>query len=195
MINNIETFVKNFFKDRDASHDYWHCVRVRTLSLNIAKKEGITDKEKLEDIEIAGLLHDVEDHKYSKVSKKEKTIREILEGEKLEGERIKRILKMVDSCSFTKEMSGKLDELTLEQMIVQDADRLDAIGAIGIARCFIYTGYKKTDLKEAIDHFHKKLFKLKGLMKTKTGRQMAESRDKYMQDFLKKFLDEWNGRE
>jgi uncharacterized protein len=142
---------------------------------------------------LAALLHDLKDHKYAKEGESaSRAIRQTLSGrcpEKL----IERVIEIVASVSYSKEARGELDvsRMSLEARCVQDADRLDAIGAVGIARCMAYSSRISRPLfvdskqeANAQNHFHDKLLKLKSMMKTATGRAMAESRHHAMESFL-----------
>ncbi|KAL7163123.1 hypothetical protein ACSBR2_039257 [Camellia fascicularis] len=146
----------------------------------------------------------------------EKIVEEFLEAENVEGSKKIKILSIIKGMGFKDEIGGQVDSKhSIEFGVVQDADRLDAIGAIGIARCFTFGGsrssvlhdpsiqprsdlskeqYIKKDKQTTVNHFHEKLLKLKDLMKTKAGQRRAEKRHKFMEDFLKEFYDEWDGR-
>ena len=202
----LETWVKQKLTSVDAGHDWWHAVRVRNSALKIAKKEG---GNKLI-IEAATLVHDLVDDKFFNPDKAEKEIIEKLNSLSFKKDDINHILQIITSMSFSKELDGNSFD-SLEFRIVQDADRLDAIGAIGIARTFSYGGHKgrefynpeipfkevsskeeyRTGATPTINHFYEKLLKLKNMMKTSTGRKMAEERHQFMERYLEQFFKEW----
>ncbi|OGI27071.1 MAG: hypothetical protein A2359_01875, partial [Candidatus Moranbacteria bacterium RIFOXYB1_FULL_43_19] len=166
-------------------------------------------------IELASLLHDLDDYKLREGGETDepKRAKEWLEKQKVSQEIIYNILGIVETMSFK---GAKVDSTmkTKEGMIVQDADRLDAIGAIGIGRTFAFGGAKgremynpdikpemhssfeqyKSSQSSTINHFYEKLLLLKDLMNTKTGQVMAEERHKYMEEFLGRFFKEWEGK-
>jgi len=169
-------------------------------------------------VELAALLHDVGDYKYTKNNVEDMSVVEMfLEEVGLEEGQKDEIVSIIKGMGFKNEVSKKsIVDPTLEFAIVQDADRLDAIGAIGIARCFTYGGSKNSALHDprilprdnlskekymskeekqtSINHFHEKLFKLKDMMKTEAGKRRAEKRHKFMEDFVAEFYEEWSGR-
>lgn len=169
-------------------------------------------------VELAALLHDVGDYKYTKDNEEDMSIvQRFLEEVGLEEGQREEIVAIITGMGFKNEVSKKLNaEPTLEFAIVQDADRLDAIGAIGVARCFTYGGSKNSALHDpkvlprdnlskekymskeekqtSINHFHEKLFKLKDMMKTEAGKKRAEKRHKFMENFVSEFYEEWSGR-
>jgi uncharacterized protein len=227
IIQLTEDFVKQELSQNDGSHDWFHIDRVRKLALRIAKEEKV---ENLLVIELASLLHDVKDWKYSGSDRAgEYAVQEFLTSVKCSEDIIKQVICITSNIGYRTELGntivvhspdGKNRNLSLYDVIpelscVQDADRLDAIGAIGIARCFTYGGSRKRSLynpeippilditKEEytklhgkdvpiLNHFYEKLFKLKDMMKTKTGKKIAEERHKFMEDFVIHFLEEWN---
>ncbi|XP_068646421.1 uncharacterized protein [Aristolochia californica] len=216
-VKNAEKLVLASMNGRDASHDAAHAFRVRDLALSLAKEEGLTSSlQTLEIVEIAALLHDIEDHKYvSELSEEARIVERFLEEEDLEDSAKERILKIIKGMGFKDELNQKgVVDVLPEFGVVQDADRLDAIGAIGIARCFTFGGSRKAILHDpkieprvnlskeeyvknkqtTINHFHEKLLKLKDMMKTKAGQKRAGKRHKFMEDFLKEFYEEWDGR-
>lgn len=208
LINKIEEFVKSQMGGDTTGHDWHHVNRVRNNALYIAGKEGDANKDI---IEMAALLHDIPDEKLNASAEAGR--------EKLDGfmdslglkEAIKqKINDIVYSISFKGGQNSGLPSIEAE--IVQDADRLDAIGAIGIARAFAFGGKKGQPIYEpefavreqmtleeyrngkssSINHFYEKLLKLKDLMNTETGRRMAEDRQQFMEAFLKQFYREWD---
>lgn len=217
IVKNAEKLVEVTMNGRDASHDAAHAYRVRNLALSLAKEEGL-DEHLLEIVELAALLHDIGDYKYTKDSKEDTTtVEKFLEEEGVDDCKRQSILSIIRGMGFKNEVGqDSCIDSSPEFGVVQDADRLDAIGAIGIARCFTYGGSKnvvlhdpsipprkaiskesymnKNEKQTTINHFHEKLFKLKDLMKTQAGRRRAEKRHKFMDDYVSEFYDEWNGK-
>ncbi|WP_034333362.1 HD domain-containing protein [Bacillus sp. J37] len=198
IIENIKKYVYKQFEDEESGHDKWHIDRVRKLAVSIAEKENAD----VFIVELAAILHDLIDEKVKE------TIRlDILEVEKiLKMQRVHKddrdkVLKIIDSISFRKNISQS--ELSLEGKIVQDADRLDAIGAIGIARTFSFAGSRghiiydpeKKNNHHAIQHFYDKLLKLKELMNTETAKHIAEERHLFLEHYLQQFYTEWGTTE
>ncbi|MDO4814310.1 MAG: HD domain-containing protein [Gemella sp.] len=208
IIQNTREFVKNIFDDEASGHDYWHIERVRKTTLTIAKEEGA-------DVfvcEMAALLHDVADEKLNdSVEDANTRLINFLDSQELPSEDTKHILEIIRGISFKGGHNSV--NLSLEGKIVQDADRLDAIGAIGIARTMAYSGNKgrlihdpsmkarenmtleeyRSGQDTAIMHFYEKLLKLKDLMNTETGKKLAQHRHWFMLDYLEEFYAEWNG--
>lgn len=190
VVRAVEDTVKKLLARESTGHDWYHIDQVRTMALRISDTEG-GDRVI---IEIAALAHDVGDHKLhgSKEAGRKITCH-VLEEAGLEGKLFDDVMHIIDTMSFS---GGKVPD-SLEGKIVQDADRLYALGAIGIARAFAYGGHKGRPIhdpvrKEAtIDHFYEKLLLLKDKMNTKTGRKIAKSRHDYMERFLRQFYDEW----
>ena len=200
MIVEIEDFAKESTKEFDSGHDWWHLHRVRNLALYLQKEEKKGDRFI---IEVAALLHDIDDKKFRTEGKTgaSEIISTLLQQCGLEEDIINEVILVNRHISFSfKEIQV---EKSWELLIVQDADRLDAIGAIGIARAFNYGGFRnnpiyipgETDsenLPSTIGHFYEKLLKLKDLMNTQTGRKLAEKRHLYLEQFLDQFYEEWN---
>lgn len=209
MIDKVITHVKNELRNAEAGHDWFHIERVWRNALHIHKHEG---GNKLV-IELAALLHDIADSKFHGGDDTigPRKAREVMEQLNINTHTINEVVYIIENISF----KGGRDipqRRTLELDIVQDADRLDAIGAIGIARAFNYGGYKgralydpaippnmnmtKEEYKKSsaptLNHFYEKLFLLKDLMNTSTGRQIAEERHDFMQQFVEQFLKESN---
>lgn len=201
-------YIKEKFENDYSGHDYYHSVRVYKLAYSICKKENAD----LEIVQLAALLHDVDDYKLFDGKAGACTNAEaFLKENKVSGAKINTICSIISSISF-KGTDTKIPE-SIEGKIVQDADRLDAIGAIGIARTFAYGGSRNRSMHipdekprdnmnfqeystsngTSINHFYEKLLKLKDLMNTETAKKIAESRHKYMEDFLSEFYGEWNG--
>ncbi|NQU85403.1 MAG: HD domain-containing protein [Mariniphaga sp.] len=209
ILQKTESFVKTFLEGEGNGHDWWHIYRVRKLALAIAEKEG----GDLFIIEMAALLHDVDDYKLIKENKESKNALNWLNKLQLPDKTIHHILSIIDEVSFK---GNGVEDYTssLECDIVQDADRLDAIGAIGIARAFAYGGSKKRLLYDpserpaiyksleeykkntgsTINHFYEKLLLLKDRINTITGKKLAKNRHTYMEQFLKQFFNEWDAK-
>lgn len=208
IIENIEKQVRSQFENEGTGHDWYHIDRVRKMALKIQENEG----ENKIVIELAALLHDISDHKFNggDFDKGAAVAWEILNQYEVEEEVKNAVAEIVKHVSF--KGSGEKDKMKiLEGKIVQDADRLDAIGAIGIARTFAYGGSvgqsiydpaippKEKQDKESyvnerthtINHFYEKLLLLKDRMHTSTGRKIAEERTAYMKSFLDTFYKEW----
>lgn len=204
-------FVKEELKGNDSSHDWWHIQRVWNMSRRIAEGEGIKDTML---IEMGAILHDVGDWKYSGDEKLgHKKVEEFLRTQDINPDVVKKILAIVERVGFSNELGDDQKDLPIEIAIVQDADRIDALGGIGIARVFTYGGMKKRVLHDpetpplenftremykahvgtTINHFHEKLLKLYNLMKTPTGKNIAAERHMFMTAYLDRFYDEWDG--
>ncbi|KAL1324445.1 hypothetical protein HN51_034608 [Arachis hypogaea] len=215
-VRKAEALVEKAMKGNDASHDASHVWRVRDLALSLASEEGLSSNpHSLQIVELAALLHDIADYKYLRDPSEEKIVENFLEEEGIQETIKSKILKIIKGMGFKDEVTGNgSTEWFPEFGVVQDADRLDAIGAIGIARCFTFGGsrnrvlhdpailprtdlskeqYMKKEEQTTINHFHEKLLKLKDMMKTKAGKRRAERRHKFMEEFVKEFYDEWNG--
>lgn len=209
IINDTKEMVRKKLLNEGTGHDWYHIERVWKTAVTLAEKE----KANRFIVELAALLHDLIDDKL--VSNKDEAVQEVmywLEGVGVTSKDGERILEIIETISFKGGNSKKLQ--TIEAQIVQDADRLDAIGAIGIARCFAYAGSKGDPLfdpelsvrdtmteeeyrkgkSSAVHHFYEKLLKLKDLMNTKAAREMAEERHAFMEDYLTRFFNEWEGQ-
>lgn len=209
MVDAAVLFVKAQLHGAEAGHDWYHTERVWKLSKKIAEKEG----GNMLIIELAALLHDVADPKFHN-GDEELAIRlsgDFLTSIDIAGKVKEQILHIIKHMSFKNRTSAPQDP-PLELQIVQDADRLDAIGAIGIARTFNFGGFKndliyhpgippkigmtKMEYKKSngttINHFYEKLLLLKDLMNTETARRMAERRHQFMLNFLEEFYRDWN---
>jgi len=206
-------FVQETLKGAEGGHDWFHTYRVFLNSKHIAKGEGIDDLV----VSLGALLHDIADAKFhdGDESVGPKLAKDFLDSIMVDPEVIAHVENIIKHISFKNSLSNdgmaKFDSKALQ--IVQDADRLDAIGAIGIARAFNYGGFKNRELynpdispnlnltKEeykksatpTINHFYEKLLLLKDKMNTPTGKRMAEERHSYMLNFLDRFYREWNG--
>lgn len=202
-------FVKEKLEGAEAGHDWFHIERVWKLSKKIAEKEG----GNLEVIELSALLHDIADPKFHNGDETLalKISQNFLEEIHVEDELIEQVLFVIKNISF-KNRAEAPENPPLELQIVQDADRLDAIGAIGIARTFNFGGFKnnlmyhpeikpnlgmnKEEYKKSngttINHFYEKLLLLKDLMNTETAKRIASERHNFMLQFLDEFYKEWN---
>ena len=208
IVAKTETFVKEMLKDDSSGHDWWHIYRV----VNCAKT--IVHEEKADSfiVEMAALLHDVADHKFSDAHKRQLALEAFLDSINISNQDRTHIIEIIETLSF-KGAHVTTEMRTIEGKVVQDADRLDAIGAIGIARCFAYGGSKNRELwdpdekpilhtsaksyhdnkSSSINHFYEKLLLLKDRMNTATAKRMAKHRHAVMQDFLDEFHQEWKG--
>lgn len=203
--------VKREMENEGSGHDWWHVYRVWKLALKIAKSERGAD---LTVVQLGALLHDIADWKFNDGDETagERVAREWLEKISVDQDTITRVCYIIRNTSF--KGAGMKDHMnSKEGQIVQDADRLDAIGAIGIARTFTYGGYRgralydpshkpekhltfdqyKASSSPTINHFYEKLLLLKKRMHTPEGKRIAEERDAFMQQYLKRFFDEWKG--
>ena len=184
IIENAIEYIKTLFADKADGHDAEHTMRVYRNAMDLAGHYAECDKEI---VAVAALLHDADDHKLFN-TENNANARTFLGMQGIEPETIERICDIINSVSFSKN-KGKTPK-SLEAKIVQDADRLDAIGAIGIARTFAYGGGKGRSLEAGIGHFHEKLLLLKDLMNTEEARRIAEERHAFMEQFLKEFEKE-----
>ena len=215
IIKKTEKFVQDFFEQEATGHDWWHTHRVRKLALKIAREER-TD---LFIVEMAALLHDIGDYKFSGGDEKQgqERVARYLNSLPLDSSLIQKILDITTNISFMKTLSqngnSTIGEKSPEFKAVSDADRLDALGAIGIARAFTYGGYYhrpiydpgippnphisqeeyKTTESPSLNHFYEKLFKLKDMMYTTYGKRLAQGRHKFIEEYLKCFYQEWRG--
>jgi uncharacterized protein len=184
LIRKAEEYIRDLFKDNSDGHDADHSLRVLTNAMAIA--ENMEDID-LEAIALAALLHDVDDHKLFD-TKDNANARSFLRDNGIEDGRTDFICSIINSVSFSKNRGKKPD--STEGKIVQDADRLDAIGAVGIARTFAYGGKNGRSLDDSIRHFHDKLLLLKDELNTEAARKMAEKRHKFMLEFMSQYKSE-----
>lgn len=202
-------YVKEKFENEYSGHDWFHTLRVFRAATRIAEAEGAD----VVTVQLAALLHDVDDRKLSpETYAEQKNARSFLAENGVEESVVCEICRIISEVSFVG--SDSVVPSTLEGKCVQDADRLDAIGAIGIARAFAYGGnhnrlmyhpdiapklnmsreeYIKSN-STTVNHFYEKLFKLTDMMNTDTAKQISKERDAYMKAFIAEFLDEWEGR-
>ncbi len=210
IIQNTAEFVKAELQHAEGGHDWWHIERVWKNARTIAQSEPVNHFV----VELGALLHDIADYKFNKGNEAlgAQKARQFLENLHVDESVTGHIEKLINNISF-KGGNFTPDFSSPELDVVQDADRLDAIGAIGIARAFNYGGYLgrelynpsikpvmdltkeeyKTSSAPTINHFYEKLLLLKDRMNTKTGRRMAEQRHLFMTGYLEQFFQEWEG--
>lgn len=200
VIRNAEDFAKERMKNYDSGHDWWHIERVRKTAACINSEEHLADPFLLD---LAAILHDAADFKFLKTEpeKAYASMTELLNENGLKAES-KTLTEAIKNVSFSnKKRTGNLNDPVL--LILQDADRLDAIGAMGVARAFNYGGFRNNAIyippdetgilaPSTIGHFYEKLLKLKDLMNTSTGKRMAEDRHAFLERFLYQFYSEWD---
>jgi len=196
IIKSAEAFARQMMTGFDSGHDWYHLDRVRNLAAYINSKEKLCDPFTLD---IAVLLHDTADSKFNKSDPtgSYKIIEEFMEKNGL-GSLKFQIIEAIRNVSYSnKKPSGNLKDPLL--LVLQDADRLDAIGAIGIARAFNYGGFRNNPIyipdnesPSTIRHFYDKLLLLKDMMNTETGKRLAEERHLFLELFLKQFYEEWD---
>ena len=209
MENSAIDYIKGIFSEDSSGHDYYHTIRVYKLATEIAKQENAD----IHIVQLAALLHDVDDVKLSsETHSTKKNAIEYMKSNKIDVRIIDAVCKIIDEVSF-----AGIDSVvpsTIEGKCVQDADRLDAIGAIGIARTFAYGGsrgrmiydpnikprigmgkeeYQRNQKSTSINHFYEKLLLLKDMMNTTAGKKMAKHRQLVMEEFLQEFMSEWQG--
>ena len=179
-----QAFVEELFRETPGSHDYQHLQRVWHTAMLLAETEPDCDREI---VSLAALLHDADDPKLFHTEKNANARRCLAEVGVSPGE-IERICATINSVSFRKNRGRRPD--TLEGAIVQDADRLDAIGAVGVARTFAYGGEHGRPLEASVAHFHEKLLLLAEEMNTAAGREMALERHAFLEAFLREYEKE-----
>jgi len=184
LISDAMNFVSDLLENNSGGHDTAHSLRVYKNALEIAGNEPGCD---MTVVSLAALLHDVDDHKLFNHENNENA-REFLSNSGVPNEKIEEICSVINSVSFSKNR-GKKPE-TIEGKIVQDADRLDAMGAIGIARTFAFGGEHGRSIEESVMHFHEKLLLLKDEMNTESARKIAESRHAFLEEFLSHYYEE-----
>ncbi len=214
LVQNTIDFVKDSLEDAEGGHDWFHIERVYKNALLLLQME---DKADALVVQLAALLHDIADPKFHDGDESigPKVAREFLTSQQLEAHLIEHIVNIIQHMSYKNSLNSTGERFSsLELKIVQDADRLDAMGAIGIARAFNYGGFKnralfdpaippnlnmtKEEYKKSnaptINHFYEKLLLLKDGMNTAAGKKMAEDRHSFMLQFLEQFYKEWNGK-
>ena len=204
ILKETKSFVKDKLYKEGSGHDWFHIKRVYNLSTYICEKEGGDEFI----IKMTSLLHDIDDWKFSNNNK---TTENFLKSLHVDEESIDKIINIITTMSYKGGVVNS-DQNNLEGKIVQDADRLDAMGAIGIARAFTYGGSKNRLMYDpqikpknfqsldevknldnhTINHFYEKLLKLKDLINTDTAKQIAEERHRFMEIYLDEFYYEWN---
>lgn len=208
LIEQTKVFVKEKLYGEGSGHDWYHIERVHKLAKFLAKEE----KADTFIVEMTALLHDIDDWKFSKTNNAEMAVtKTFLKEINLDEKLSKKIIEIIKTMSFKGGVVSS-KQTSIEGMVVQDADRLDAIGAIGIARAFAYGGHKgnmiynpklepqnfknleevKNKENHTINHFYEKLLKLKDLINTDAAKKIAEKRHNYMLNFLEEFYQEWN---
>ncbi len=212
LIDITKNFVIEQLENAEGGHDWFHILRVYNNAINIGKSENVD----MLIVALGALLHDIADSKFhdGDESVGPKVAREFLFKHNVDSLVIEHVVKIIENISFKKSLEGGEIFKSPELDVIQDADRLDAIGAIGIARCFNYGGFKNRKLfdpdiapnlnmtKEeyknsespTINHFYEKLLLLKDKMNTKTGKRIAEQRHKFMEAYLNQFYAEWDGK-
>lgn len=205
MIESVMNAVRVLLEKDAGGHDYWHTLRVYRTAMNIAEKESC-DKTV---VALGALLHDVDDRKLF-ATQDYANARRILRENGVSTALEHQVIDVISTVSFS---SGAAAPDSMEGKIVQDADRLDALGAIGVARTFAYGGSSKSPMHDpdlpprlnmtkeeyrnhrgtSVNHFYEKLFTLKDMMNTETGRAMALHRDAFLHAFLEEFFREWDG--
>lgn len=210
LIDETIRFVKQTLKNAEGGHDWWHIYRVWKSAIHINKEEKANDLV----VQMGALLHDIADSKFNNGDETvgPKLARNFLESNAVDEHLIVQILDVIENISF-KGGFGINHNKSPELQVVQDADRLDAIGAIGVARAFNYGGFKNRALYDptidpvnyddmeaykkstapTINHFYEKLLLLKDTMNTNSGTRLAENRHRFMETFLAQFYEEWEG--
>lgn len=210
LIAKTVLFVKEKLKDAEGGHDFFHIERVYKNAILIAKNETCNIRV----VQLGALLHDIADSKFHNGDETigPRIAREFLESEQVDEAIITHVVNIIENISYKGGNTSKQFQ-SIELDIVQDADRLDAIGAIGIARTFNYGGFKnraiydpsiapksrmtKEEYKKneapSINHFYEKLLLLKDKMNTETGKKIAQERHQFMETFLSQFYAEWEG--
>lgn len=207
LLVQTEEYVKAYLSGVESGHNWWHIYRVRNNAMYIFSIEKKGDPFI---IEMGSLLHDIGDYKIRSAGRNH-NLRGFLVDLGLGVSQMDKLIYIVDHISFKSSFGPEYEHMP-ELDIVQDADRLDALGAIGIARAFNYGGFKGHEIykpgiqpktyktpdeyessdSSTINHFYEKLLNLKDMMNTETGKKLAEERHRYMEGFLKQFLTEWN---
>ncbi|CAM4091724.1 HD domain-containing protein [Zobellia nedashkovskayae] len=211
IVEQTIAFVKETLKGAEGGHDWFHIERVFKNTLLIAKEEKVD----ILVVSLGALLHDIADAKFNNGDETvgPKLAQNFLDDLKVNEETINHVIKIIENISFKNSLEKTEEKFSsLELEVVQDADRLDALGAIGIARAFNYGGFKNRELYNpeiapnlkmskaeykkssapTLNHFYEKLLLLKDKLNTKTGTKLAEERHQYMEDFLKQFYKEWD---
>ena len=211
IIEKTIVFVKDALKKAEGGHDWFHIQRVFNNSMLIAKDEKVN----ILVVGLGALLHDIADAKFHNGDETiaPKMARKFLKSLKVEPKAIDHVVQIIQNISFKNSLEGGRKKFRSKELeVIQDADRLDAMGAIGIARAFHYGGFKNRKLYDpaispklnmgkeeykrskspTINHFYEKLLLLKDKMNTDSGRKLAEKRHDFMMDYLEQFYKEWN---
>lgn len=184
LIKNAADYVAGLLENNAGGHDIAHSVRVYKNALKIAETEPSCD---MLVVSLAALLHDADDHKLFDNENNENA-REFLSNNGVPADKAEEIIKVINSVSFSQNR-GKKPE-TIEGMIVQDADRLDAIGAIGIARTFAYGGEHGRSIDESVQHFYDKLLLIRDELNTEAAKKAASKRHDFLEAFISELNDE-----
>lgn len=209
LLRDTEAYVRRTLHGDGTGHDWWHVHRVRATAMRLAAEEGADPVV----VELAALLHDIADHKFhgGDETAGPRAARAWLQG-RVDAETTDHVCEIIASLSF-KGAGVPTPMRTVEGAVVQDADRLDALGAIGIARAFAYGGAKGRPLHDpdvspeahdsfeaykrtggpTLNHFHEKLFLLRDRMNTASARRVADARHRFMEAYVARFLAEWDG--
>lgn len=212
LIDVTITFAKQTLEHAEGGHDWFHTLRVYNNALLISKNEPVDVLV----VSLSALLHDIADSKFHNGDETigPRIAGNFLEDNSVDHEVIEHVVKIIENMSFKNSLALEKPFSSKEMEVVQDADRLDAIGAIGIARAFNYGGFKNRKLYDpniepnlnlnkeeykkstapTINHFYEKLLLLKDSMHTETGKQLAQKRHAFMLDYLDQFYNEWNGK-
>lgn len=213
IIENTIEYVKNELKNAEGGHDWFHIERVFKNAILISKEESVD----IFVVSLAALLHDIADAKFYKGDETigPKKASDFLKQQKVAVKTHGHVVNIIKHISFKNSLDKNATKFSSKELeVVQDADRLDAIGAIGIARCFNFGGFKnraiynpeilpklnlsKEDYKNSdapsINHFYEKLLLLKDQMNTSTGKKIAADRHRFMELYLEQFYNEWNGK-
>lgn len=211
ILKATKTYVKSVLRNAEGGHDWFHTLRVYNNAQLIAKHEDVH----LLVVQLAALLHDIADSKFHDGNETlgPEMARQFLFKHNLDSNDIEHVINIIKHMSFKNSLENGQSFNTMELQVVQDADRLDAIGAIGIARAFNYGGFKnrglfdpsikpnlkmtkaeyKSSTAPTINHFYEKLLLLKNKMNTPTGKRIAQQRHKFMEQYLEQFYAEWDG--
>ncbi|MFA6588341.1 MAG: HD domain-containing protein [Patescibacteria group bacterium] len=211
IVNKVAKYIKDRFSKDKSGHDWYHMLRVWQTAKFIGKQE----KANMFIVELGALLHDIADAKFhhGDHSVGPKRARALLKKIGLDESAIEKVVYIVGNVSFSK-TGRKQNMQTLEGQVVQDADRLDAVGAICVARIFTYGGWQRRPIFDprvkpfknmpiplahkgasSFHHFYEKILNVKDLMNTKTGKRLAKSRHDFTELYLKQFLAEWDGKD
>ena len=184
IVENAKRYIEQLFAENADGHDVSHSLRVYRNAVKIAEKYPESDHFL---ISLSSLLHDADDHKLFHTENNENA-RRFLNSQNVEEETAEQICRIINAVSFSRNRGKRPD--SLEGKIVQDADRLDAVGAVGIARTFAYGGKNARPMESSIQHFYDKLLLLKEEMNTEEAKALAEKRHAFMEEFLREYFAE-----